>query len=265
MNTYGKKNMKTSALSSGSSGNCFYVEKENSAVLIDAGISAKSIIEKLYKLNLNIKNINGIFITHEHSDHMKGADVLARNFNIPIYATRGTIKNCCLCSNEKLINEIKANEVINMNGLRIETFSKNHKASEPVSYSISQKDNKTISVITDLGYACKNVNGKISESDFLFLESNHDLRMLENGPYPYFLKKWIKSDSGHLSNNQSSLAVLEYGNSKLKNIVLSHLSKTNNSPKIAIRTFKNLLKERIDLNPNIEVSFENQPTQLFKI
>ncbi len=256
--------MRACALSSGSSGNCFYVEDENSAVLIDVGISTKKVIERMNSLNLNPEKIKAIFITHEHIDHIIGSDVFARRFNIPIFATKGTIFHGFLCSNKDLIKKINKNDKITIGKLRIEAFTKSHEAAEPVSYSIHYKD-KIISVITDAGYACKNINNKIAKSDFLFLESNHDIKMLEDGPYPHFLKRWVTSDTGHLSNTQAGLAVLEHGNKKLKNIVLSHLSRTNNSPDLALETFRSFLKERSDFNANLSVSLGDMPTQLFSV
>ena len=256
--------MRAAALSSGSSGNCFYVEKDNSAILVDAGISAKKINERLEILKLNPEKIKALFITHEHIDHVRGADVFARQLNIPIFATKGTIKNSFLCSNAKLINQIKKDEMIKISGLQIESFSKSHSASEPTSYSISDS-NKTVSVITDLGYVCENVNNAISKSNFLFLESNHDLEMLEKGPYPYFLKNWIKGNGGHLSNDQAALAVLEYANPRLKNVILSHISKVNNAPKTALKTFNSLLKERKDFKANVSASLDEFPTELLKV
>lgn len=256
--------MRACAISSGSGGNCFYVEKNNSAILVDVGISAKKVIERMNSLNLNVKKIKGIFVTHEHADHIIGADVFARRYNIPIYATKGTIANGNIGSNKDMIHQIKNSEIIKLGELKIEAFSKSHKAAEPVSYSIFDK-NKVVSVITDAGYACENINDKISKSDFLFLESNHDIKMLKNGPYPYFLKKWITSDSGHLSNTQAGLAVLENGNKRLRNVVLSHISRTNNSPEVALNTFRNLLKERSNFNAKVSVSLETTPTKLFSL
>jgi phosphoribosyl 1,2-cyclic phosphodiesterase len=215
-------------------------------------------------LKLSPKKVKGIFITHEHSDHVKGVDVFARTFNIPIYATNGTIKNGFLCSNNELVNQIKNDETISLGGLQIKAFSKSHKAADPVSYAISDKK-KVVSVITDAGYACENIHDAISKSDFLFLESNHDIPMLEVGPYPYFLKEWVKGNTGHLSNNQAGLAVLEHGKRKLQHVVLSHLSETNNTPAVALKTFRGLIKERIDFKTNVSVSLGNLPTQVFGV
>lgn len=256
--------MRACALASGSSGNCFYVEGENTGILVDVGISAKKVLEIMEMQGINIKKIKGIFVTHEHSDHIKGIDVFARRLKIPVYATKGTISSGFLCSDNELINQIKRNEIIKIGKLEIEAFTKSHQAAEPVSYTIRGK-NKVISIITDAGYACENIIDKISESDFLFLESNHDIEMLEDGPYPYFLKNWIKSNTGHLSNNQASLAVLENASKRLKNVVLSHLSEINNTPEIALKAIRNLLKERSDFNADVSVSIGTAPTKLFNV
>ena len=253
--------MEICALASGSSGNCFYVGNKN-GILIDAGISTKQIIERLNIIKRKPENINGIFITHEHSDHIKGADVFARKFNVPIFVTKKTFEHCFLCSDENLVNFIKNDERVSLCGMEIEAFSKSHKCSDPVSFNIH--NGKQISIITDVGYSCKNVIKSVSESDFLCIESNYDEEMLDNGRYPYFLKKWVKSDEGHLSNNQSALCVLENASSNLKNVVLSHLSKNNNTSNIALKSF-NILKERRDLIPKVFISERESPTKLFRI
>lgn len=252
--------MKIAALASGSSGNCFYIGNKNSSVLVDAGISCKRIMERLSLLGENPGDIKGIFVTHEHTDHTLGVDVLARKFSIPIFATKGTINNSFLCSNEKLINEIKNDELIKLAGLEVEAFSKPHDAADPVSFAI--RNGKMISILTDIGYASKNVINAVRDSDFLILESNHDLKMLQEGPYPYFVKRRIESEIGHFSNLHSGLCVLEHANKRLKNVMLAHLSEINNKPSLAINTFQRLMKERLDLNPKISLSLRS-PTELF--
>jgi phosphoribosyl 1,2-cyclic phosphodiesterase len=256
--------MEICALASGSSGNCFYIgNNKNAGILIDAGISAKQISERLAMIGKNPSSIKAIFITHEHADHTKGADVFARGFNIPIFATKKTIEQSNICRNKDLIDSIKNKDSFKVAGMEIEAFSKSHKAADPVFFSVSEK--KKVSVITDLGYCCKNVILEVSDSNALFLESNHDPGMLEAGPYPYFLKKWVGGDDGHLSNNQASLCILEHGTRKLKHVFLSHLSSTNNTAKIALSTFNSAIKERKDLFPKVEVSFKDRPTGLVKI
>ena len=255
--------MKLSVLASGSSGNCYYIENKDSAVLVDAGISCKQINERLAGLGKTCDKIKGIFITHEHSDHTKGADVFARHYNIPIFATEDTINSSSLCSNIKLINSIKNNELVKLAGMEIQAFSKSHDASDPVSYTIS--NGKKISIITDVGKTCSKVIDHVSDSDLLCIESNHDEMMLEQGPYPYYLKKRIKSEKGHLSNIQAALCCLEHSRPKTKQFVLCHLSSTNNTPALAFQTFSTLLKERADLKPKIVVSHKDFATDLFRV
>ena len=255
--------MRFAALSSGSSGNCFYVEDKNNAILVDAGISSKRIKERLAGIGASPGNIKGIFITHEHSDHIRGADVFSREFQIPIFATKKTAENCFLCEDENLIQVIKNKETTKIGGMSIEAFPKSHKASDPVSYNI--ENGKRISVITDVGTCCKGVCESVSESNLLCLESNHDLNMLESGPYPFFLKKWIASDLGHLSNMQAGLLVLEHGSSRLNNILLAHLSQTNNTPLMALSTFNSLIKERKSFKPRVLLSLRDKATKLMSV
>ncbi len=255
--------MEVSALSSGSSGNCFYVQNNEGALLVDAGISAKQVISRLGAIGKSSGKVKGILITHEHADHIRGADVLARQLNIPIFATKKTIQESFLCSNPELITPIKNDEILKIAGMEVRAFSKSHKAADPVSFSM--RNGKTLSIITDAGFACENIASAVADSDFLCIESNHDEKMVADGPYPYFLKRWITGDTGHLSNKQSALCVLEHASSKLNHIMLSHLSETNNTPELAVKTFKSLIKERSDLSLKISHSGKNIPTRLFKI
>jgi len=184
--------MEVCALTSGSSGNCFYIENAGNAILVDAGITAKKVCEKLDIIGKKPESIKGIFLSHEHIDHTRGIDVLARKFNIPVFATEKTVKNNFICSNQNLINYINKKDNVRIGGMEVEAFSKSHGAIDPISFTIS--NGKRVSVITDVGHACKNVCSNVSDADFLFLESNHDLNMLEKGPYPYYLKRQISSD-----------------------------------------------------------------------
>lgn len=256
--------MKVGALASGSNGNCYFIENENRAVLIDAGISCKKITLGLESWGINPRIVEGIFITHEHSDHVIGADVFARTFNVPVFATKKTHESKKLCSDNKLIHEINKKDSLNIAGMEVEAFSKSHGAVDPVSFSISNGKKRT-SVITDVGYACKNVCSEISDADSLFLESNYDDKMLDDGPYHPWHKKWVKGDEGHLSNLQASLAVLEFANPKLDNVILSHLSGTNNIPELARKTFLNLMKERNDWKGKLHVAERGNIGKLIKV
>ncbi len=248
--------MKISALASGSSGNCFYVENKNKAILVDCGLSCKQVEKRLMRIGRKIENVEGIFITHEHTDHIYGTDVLARKYQIPVFADK-QIKN--LCSQEDLIYQLKKETEIS--GMQVQAFSKKHDSVNPVSFNII--NGKKISIMTDVGEACRNVKKNIKDSDFLLLEANHDLEMLEKGFYPDFLKRRIKSSKGHLSNKEAALTVLEYANENLKHVLLSHLSENNNTEEKVLQEFQ-LLKERKDLNAKIDIS-SRQPTKLFKV
>ena len=254
--------MEICVLASGSSGNCFYVENDKKAILIDAGISTKQIVDRLFSIGKSPLNIKGIFITHEHSDHVKGCDVFARKFNVPVFATKKTIDSSNLCSNCDLVNPIKNNEDVDLCGMNIEAFSKSHKAVDPVSYNIFYE--KKISIMTDIGFACNNIIDNVHDSDLLCMESNYDNEMLRNGKYPYFLKKWIESDIGHLSNEDSANCILNNASSKLKYLILCHLSKNNNTPKIALKTF-NMLDDRNNFSDKLLVSEREMPTKIFRI
>jgi phosphoribosyl 1,2-cyclic phosphodiesterase len=248
--------MKICALSSGSSGNCFYILNKNDAILIDAGLTCRQIEERINEINESANKVRAVFLTHEHIDHIRGVEVFSKKFNIPIYATKGTGKGFL-----QDFETIKNNECISVAGMEVEAFSKSHDASDAVSFTI--RNGRTISIITDLGKICKNSEKAIKESDFLVIEANHDKFMLDNGPYPPFLKKRISSSVGHLSNFISSLAVLEHGNPSLKHVMLAHLSENNNTPKHALNAFR-VLKERTDLKPVVSLSLR-KPTEIFSI
>ncbi len=252
-----------SVLASGSSGNCFYVGSDKSDILIDAGISCKQIAQRLNKIGKDIKNIQAVFVTHEHIDHIRGLNILSKQYNIPIYINKGTLDLSFI--NSAKANIIETDEELDFNGLNILPFSKSHDASEPVSYLIKNKSKK-ISVITDIGYSCENVIQSVSESDLLILEANHDVNMLKNGPYPVFLKKRIASKLGHLSNYDAALLVLEHAKNKLHHVLLSHLSINNNTPELALNTFSSIVKERSDLKKlKTLLSCREKPTELITI
>lgn len=252
-----------SVLASGSSGNCFYIGTDKGDILIDAGISCKQISQRLEQIGKSMDNIKGIFVTHEHVDHISGIEVLSRRYNVPIFINRGTLGNSYLDMGN--IQLIKRNDEIDFNGLKISSFSKCHDAADPVSYLI-KNGSKKISVITDIGCCCENVIESVKESDLIILESNHDLNMLKNGPYPYFLKKKISSTKGHLSNYESALLVLEFGNKRLQHVLLSHLSLNNNTPELAMKTFNSIVCERDDLRKlKMWLTYREKPTELIRI
>jgi len=250
-------------LASGSSGNSAYIGNSNTNILIDAGISGKAIQKEIQKLH--IQKIDAIFVTHEHSDHIKSVGVLSRKFDIPIYATKGTWS-----AMEDTIGKIKKeNKKIISNqtdcivgSLSIYPYEIPHDANEPVGYCITDGKNK-ISIATDIGHITNTVRNNIIDSDALLIEANHDIDMLKMGSYPYFLKERILSDVGHLSNESCGNILAQIFNSKLKYILLGHLSQQNNFPELAFKTVSNILNTnniqvgaylKMDVAPRYECS-----------
>lgn len=234
--------MNLCSIASGSSGNCIYTGTENTGILIDAGISARRIEQGLASVDRDIREIKGIFISHEHSDHVKGLGVLARKYHIPIYATGGTIEALKKTSSlgvidETLYRRIFAEDEIQIEDLTVKPFAISHDAAEPVAYRI-ESDKKSAAVATDLGVYDENIVDKLQKLDVLLLESNHDIHMLQVGGYPYPLKRRILGDKGHLSNEASGKLLCRLLHDDLKAVFLGHLSKENNYEELAYETVK---------------------------
>lgn len=232
--------MKFCSIASGSSGNCIYAGSSGTSVLIDAGISGKRIEAGLNGLDLTTKEMDGILVTHEHSDHIKGLGVLARRYGIPIYATQGTIDavmNMPYVGKipEELLRPVRADERFMIGDLEILPFSISHDAAEPVGYRIGH-EGRAAAVATDMGcyddYTVRNLTGL----DVLLLESNHDVRMLEAGRYPYYLKRRILSEKGHLSNESCGRLLGLVLHDRIREIFLGHLSAENNYEALAFET-----------------------------
>lgn len=224
------------SLNSGSNGNCYYVGNEKEAVLIDAGISCREMEKRLARSGLSVLTIKAVFISHEHADHIRGLEVFARKHRLPVYITPRTQKNSSLQLDEKFVYSFNAYEEICIGELRVTAFPKLHDASDPHSFTITQAG-VTIGVFTDIGYACSHVIENFKRCDAVFLEANYDETMLDEGHYPYHLKKRISSDKGHLSNKQALELFVQHKTPQLSHIILSHLSKENNSPQLVERLF----------------------------
>lgn len=252
-----------SGLASGSSGNAFYCQGANGGLLIDTGITCKQVCDRLALLGKNISSIKGIFITHEHGDHVRGLDVLSRKFGIPVFMSNGTYKGLKFNLNPDLVRIVEHGDEVEVAGSIIKSFSKKHDAREPLSFTVDTSGKKA-SFVTDAGIVCDNIKGAVAESDILVMEANHDIEMLQNGPYPYFLKNRVGGDEGHLSNYDAALCVLQHADAKLKHLVLGHLSLNNNTEEKAVETFKAMVSQRTDLaKVNICLSGRKRPTELF--
>lgn len=236
--------MKFTNLFSSSKGNSLLVESENTKILIDAGLAGKHIINELKKVDVDIWDIDAILITHEHSDHVKGAGVLSRKADIPIYIQ----KDACPAVLKKIGNvkdnniyRIEEEKPLYINDLLIDSFSIPHDAVAPVGFTIDNGKNK-IGVATDMGMIMESVIEKLKSCKFVFLEANHDEMMLKNGSYPIELKQRILSPFGHLSNTDSGKVLSELIKGKTERIRLGHLSEENNLSSIAFETVKEVAK-----------------------
>lgn len=232
--------MKLCSIASGSSGNCIYVGSSRTNLLVDAGVSAKKIEYGLSGIDILPDSIQGILVTHEHSDHISGLGILARKYHIPIYATYGTIQEIRQIKAigdipEELFSPVKPNEPFYINDIRVEPFSTSHDAIDPVCYTM-QAEGKKVGIATDLGMYDDYIVTKLKESDLLMVEANHDVNMLMVGRYPYYLKQRILGDRGHLSNDTSADLISKLVNGKLKSVLLAHLSKENNYEELAYET-----------------------------
>ncbi|UCH92347.1 MAG: MBL fold metallo-hydrolase [Candidatus Aminicenantes bacterium] len=233
-------------LASGSNGNAFFIRTGVDCFLVDAGISCKQICRRLRQIRHHIDEIKAIFITHEHSDHVRGLRVLLDRFQIPIYITEKTYNRLPEVIDENLVHFIESDDSITFNNTLIQSMPKSHDAVDPSLFSFYYKDKK-ISVVTDIGYACDNVIEAVKGAHIVFLESNYDETMLWEGFYPYFLKQRVAGEYGHLSNAMAGELILNHASPGLEYVLLSHLSENNNMPDIALETFQSVIKEREDL------------------
>ena len=253
------------SIASGSSGNCIYIGDDRTGFLVDAGISCKAILESLKNIGICNSSIKALLVTHEHSDHIKSAGAISRKLNIPIYANSKTWE-----AMESSLGKIKSENIkifetgeeFSMWDACIRPFNIPHDAIEPVGFSFNIKGAK-LGIATDLGHFSHEVKDGLKDSDFVMLESNHDVEMLKAGSYPYFLKRRIMGDNGHLSNDAAGYAACELVDLGINKIMLGHLSRENNFPQLAYETVKGIMEEKdikigqdviLDLAPRSSIS-----------
>jgi phosphoribosyl 1,2-cyclic phosphodiesterase len=248
-----------SSLNSGSNGNCYYVGNDSEAVLVDVGISCKEVEKRMLRSNLSMNKVKAIFISHEHSDHIKGVQVLSRKYSLPVYITPLTLKNSRLILEDQLIRSFRGYEAIQVGSLSVVPFPKLHDASDPYSFIVEGNGVK-IGVLTDIGAACQHVIDNFKQCHAAFLEANYDDGLLESGYYPYHLKQRIRSNHGHLSNTQALELFVHHKPEFMKLLILSHLSKDNNCPLIV-----NDLFTRHANKTRVVVASRLQETEVFQI
>ncbi|GAA4295203.1 MBL fold metallo-hydrolase [Nibribacter koreensis] len=224
------------SLNSGSNGNCYYVGNDQEAVLIDAGISCRETEKRMARLGLSMCKVKAIFVSHEHSDHIRGVAVLARKHQIPVYITPATLQNCYLRTEAIEAIPFLADEPVQIGDLTITAFSKWHDAADPHSFVVACQEYK-IGVFTDIGRACQNLMRHFSECHVAFLEANYCEHLLETGRYPYYLKNRIRGGHGHLSNREALALFAACKPDHMSHLLLSHLSKENNCPNLVRELF----------------------------
>ena len=265
--------MRFCSIASGSSGNCIYAGSEQTHVLIDTGISKKRIDESLKDLDVKGEELSGIFITHEHSDHIQGLGVFSRKYGIPIYATKGTIQGILSSKSigkipEGLLHPIEIGAQFQVGDLEIRAFAVSHDAQQPCGFRVNHEE-KAVAVVTDTGTYDEELVKNLQNLNAVLLEANHDVHMLEVGPYPYHLKRRVMGDKGHLSNELSGRLLCDILHNELRYVLLGHLSKDNNYAELAYETVK--LEVTLGKNPYkgeeipIEVATRDVRTKILSI
>lgn len=224
------------SLNSGSNANCYYIGNKSEAVLVDTGLSCRETERRMKLLDLSMEKVRAIFISHEHGDHITGLAGLSKKYRLPVYITDGTLRNTRIPIEQQLVHSFNHSKPVTIGGLSIQAFQKSHDAADPHSFMITGSGTN-VGIITDIGYACKQVLKFFSRCHAVFLESNYCDTMLANGNYPYHLKQRISSDRGHLSNKQALELFQQYKSPDLQLLILSHLSKNNNKPELVEQLF----------------------------
>lgn len=224
------------SLNSGSNGNCYYVGNETEAVLVDVGISCREVEKRMRRLGLLMQNIKAVFISHEHSDHIYGLCGLVKKYRLPVYITETTMQNGRLALEQALIKVFVQHEPVVIGNLSVIAFPKFHDAADPYSFVV-ECGKVSVGIFTDIGKACKNVIRYFKQCHAAFLEANYDEEMLQRGNYPFHLKKRISGGMGHLSNNEALNIFIRHRPPFMSHLLLSHLSKNNNSPELVQKIF----------------------------
>ncbi len=257
--------MRFTVLASGSGGNACYVETEKASLMVDAGLSCRELINRLEGLDVNPKGIDALIITHEHTDHMRGAGPLARRLKIPVYSNPSIFrKGMNTLGNLSKPVPINTGQTITLKDVVIETFTKCHDSVDPMGLVVSS-DGARLGIVTDMGRSTRLVEDRLRGCHALIIEFNYDPKMLEDGPYPLEVKRRIKGQDGHLSNQQAGKLLKAVSHNDLAFVVLSHLSEVNNSPEKAIGIARRALKQGGCRDTKILVSEQHSPVALIDL
>lgn len=255
----------TSVLASGSKGNCILIRSKETAIILDAGISLKRILSSVQELGIDEKSIKGVIVSHEHGDHTRSAGAISRKLRIPLYISPDTFSYSA-----NRIGDIKdrvvyfeAGSTFEIGDILVQAFSSSHDAIDSCNFCFLHDDRK-LGVAIDLGFPTKLTTLRLTGSNALILESNHDEHMLMEGPYEWSLKMRVKGNHGHLSNSQAISLLSELMHPSLDTLILAHLSETNNCPKLAYKEMKKFL-DSIDSKTKLLVAEQDAHTKLVDI
>jgi len=255
--------MKFSILGSGSKGNSLYIRSGDTSILIDAGFSGKEIAKRLSLHGKEMAHLDGLFLTHEHGDHIQGAGVISRRCSLPVYANEGTFKG----SDKKIGKlhkrvEFETGKAVQLKDLHIRSFGISHDTLDPVGFLVSD-ENVTLALCTDIGKVSTLVASKLMDCEALILEFNHDPHMLKTGPYPLSLQQRVRSTHGHLSNEDAAVFLQTLLHDRLQYVVLAHLSETNNTAKLALASAGAVMNR--EQQCQLHVAAQNIPSNLYAI
>jgi phosphoribosyl 1,2-cyclic phosphodiesterase len=256
------------SLNSGSNGNCYYIGNGREAILVDAGISCREIEKRMQRLGLRLDKIKAVFVSHEHADHILGVPVLVKKYRLPVYITSSTYKHAGIPIAEPLVYHFEARLPVYIGELQITAFAKNHDATDPHSFIVTCQG-ITVGIFTDIGSPCDQVIEFFQKCHGAFLEANYDEDLLFNGRYPQYLKARISGKNGHLSNKQAFELFIKHRPSFMNHLLLSHLSKENNSPAIVESLFNSVshkvrivLASRDNETPVFQINGDYQSIQI---
>ena len=247
------------SINSGSNGNCYYIGNDNEAVLVDIGLTCKEVEIRMNRLGLPISKVKAVFISHEHSDHIKGVAVFAKKYKLPVYISTATLKSSRLLLDANHTFSLSHQQHIHIGDLKIAAFSKFHDAADPYSFTVECNEVR-VGVFTDIGSVFDRLITHFKNCHAAFLEANYDAEMLESGKYPYFLKRRITGGHGHLSNAQALELFINHKAPYMSHLLLSHLSKDNNSAELVENLFKKVAGDTF-----VKVASRFEETELYYV
>jgi phosphoribosyl 1,2-cyclic phosphodiesterase len=247
------------SLNSGSNANCYYLGNQEEAILVDGGLSCRETVKRLKRLGLSIRKVKAIFVSHEHGDHIHGVPALSKKFQLPVYITLSTLEQGKLEIRQDLIEPLRAYDPVSIGAITVTAFPKLHDACDPLSFLVECGSVK-VGVFTDIGAPCDHVVRHFQQCHAAFLEANYDEDLLNNGSYPVYLKNRIRGEKGHMSNEQALELFARHRPAHMTHLLLSHLSRDNNSPKIVKNAFT-----KIAAGTEIIIASRDRESRLYHI